>query len=83
VAIKPDGTIVESPDFVKGSRDRDAVWRPDGNRIFFSSDREEKAFNIYRWNLATNKVVRRTLGKIGKTDPSFSYLGTADSQPTN
>lgn len=72
VIIKPDGTIMPAPGYVKGKEDRDPVWRPDGNRVFFSSDREEGAFNIYRWNLANNLVERRTLGKIGKSQPSFA-----------
>lgn len=69
--LKPDGTILEAPGAKPESTDRDVVWRPDGNRIFFSSDRESGAYNIFRWNLASNVVMRRTLGKIGKSDPSF------------
>lgn len=69
--LKPDGTILEAPGAKPESSDRDLVWRPDGNRIFFSSDREGGAYNIYRWNLSTNVVMRRTLGKISKSDPSF------------
>lgn len=78
VVIKPDGTIVEAPGFKGSTYDRDLAWRPDGNRIFFSSDREDGAFNIYRWNLATNVVERRTLGRIAKTDPSFATGGAPD-----
>jgi hypothetical protein len=75
VVIKPDGSILESPGYVKGAHDQHLVWRPDGNRIFFSSDREDNAYNLYRWNLATNVVERRTLGKLAKTDPSFPQSG--------
>lgn len=69
--LKPDGTIIEAKDAKPDSTDRDVVWRPDGNRIFFSSDRESGAYNIFRWNLASDVVMRRTLGKISKSDPSF------------
>ncbi len=71
VIIKTDGTILPSPGFKDGTHDRDLAWRPDGNRLYFSSDREENAFNIYRWNLASGLTERRTLGKITKSDPSF------------
>ena len=72
VIIKPDGTIMPSPGYVKGHSDRDVAWRPDGNRIFFSSDREENAYNIFRWNLSNDRVDRKTLGKINKAQPSFA-----------
>ena len=69
--LKPDGTVLEAPGAKPESSDRDVVWRPDGNRLFFSSDRESGAYNIFRWNLSTDVVMKRTIGKIGKSDPSF------------
>lgn len=76
VVIKPDGTVLKSANYVSGALDRDLAWRPDGNRLFFSSDRarneKEKASNIFRWNLANDQVEQRSVGKIGKTQPSFA-----------
>src|SRR5215813_958691 len=40
VLFKPDGTVVESKGYREGVNDRDPVWRPDGNRLIFTSDRE-------------------------------------------
>lgn len=82
VVIKPDGTVIPSPGYKDGSGDRDVTWRPDGNRVYFSSDRDQSVFNIYRWNLATGACERRTLGKIAKSDPTFpvgeEYKTTVD-----
>ncbi len=77
VVIKPDGTVLRSPGYKPGAHDRDVVWRPDGNRIFFSSDRSDEGFNIYRWNLATGVVEKRTLGKLSKSNPSFPSAAAA------
>ncbi len=80
VAIKPDGTVLKSSGYVtnKGWADRDVVWRPDGNRIYFASNRVDpqqpnvQAYNLYRWNPGKDLVERRTMGKISKLDPSFA-----------
>lgn len=69
--IRADGTILRSPSYVQGAADRDVTWRPDGNRIYFASDREDKSYNIYRWNLDKGLVDRRTLGKLSKMAPAF------------
>lgn len=71
VAFRPDGTKIESPGYTPGKNDKDAVWRPDGNRIFFISDREESAQNVFRWNLGGNTVSRRTYNSRSKGLPSF------------
>ncbi|MFY9234189.1 MAG: hypothetical protein WAO58_06990 [Fimbriimonadaceae bacterium] len=72
VAIKPDGAIVRNPDYVGGKVDRDLAWKPNGYQIFFSSDRDGKAFNIFRWNLALEQVEPRTKGTLSWSAPSFS-----------
>jgi hypothetical protein len=72
VLIKPDGTILESPKYPAGKTDRDAVWRPDGNTVLFSSDRDGDVFNMYRWNLMTNAVERRSFGTRSRLAPYFS-----------
>lgn len=79
VAFTADGKLVENPGYETGVIDRDLVWQPDGNRLFFVSDRGKvpgsniKAFNIFRWNPATNDApVQRTDGTRGRGNPSFS-----------
>jgi len=84
--IQPDGTVIESPGARTDatgvvSTDRELAWRPDGNRIFFSSDREDNVYNIFRWNLSSSKVMRRTLGKLAKTDPSFPSTDESGVRP--
>lgn len=75
VLFKEDGTKIPSPDYVKGATDRDPAWRPDGHRLFFASDREPQVVNIYRWNPATNKIEKRSLGRRGKGNIVFGPPG--------
>ena len=74
VAIKPDGAVLDSPGYPDGARDRDVTWRPDGDRIYFSSDRDaqSKSLQIYRWNPAGQGTVdQRSSGKLAQERPSF------------
>lgn len=79
VLINPDGSIQESPGYEAGKDDREAVWRPDGTRVIFSSDREENNYHLYRWNLDANRIERRTIGSRALANPRF--LPT-DTEPT-
>ncbi|MCX7799957.1 MAG: hypothetical protein N2109_06390 [Fimbriimonadales bacterium] len=72
VAIRPDGTVVESPGYTEGKNDREPVWRPGGNQVFFTSDRESDAYNLFRWNLGLNLVERRSQGTRSQLQPVFS-----------
>jgi Tol biopolymer transport system component len=72
VVFGADGKVVRSPGYSPGTVEREFVWRPDGNQIFFSSDRDRRAFNIYRWNLARGKVLAMSQGTLGRSAPSFS-----------
>ncbi|HVT11433.1 MAG TPA: hypothetical protein VHE55_04135 [Fimbriimonadaceae bacterium] len=49
IAFKPDGTIVRQPGISPTTVDNDLAWRPDGNYIFFGSNREKQKFTIFRW----------------------------------
>lgn len=75
IILKPDGTKTPVPDHPAGATDREPVWRPDGNRLFFVSDREENTFLVYRWNLANNRVERRAIGTRSMSDLSFGPPG--------
>jgi len=72
VLIKTDGSIVVSPGYHDGVHDRDPVWRPDGNRLFFTSDRDPGQVNLYRWNPGSNKVERRTATQGSYTSLLYS-----------
>lgn len=60
VLIGPDGSVTPSRGWHSGAIDREPTWRPDGNRVFFASDREDRQVQLFRWNPANNKVERRT-----------------------
>ena len=75
VIIKPDGSIVPSPDYVKGAADQNPTWRPDGGRLFFESDRYQQQPHLYRWNPDSGLVERRTTDKRPKGFLSFAAPG--------
>src|SRR5688572_2014486 len=62
MVFRPDGSTLRSPGYTPGTVEREFVWRPDGNQIFFSADRDRRAFNIYRWNLSLKAVEPMSLG---------------------
>jgi len=90
VVIAPDGKIVANAGYTAGSTDRDLAWAPDGNRLYFVSDRQTpetakaaKAFNIYRWNPVTNSEPnQRTIGTRGRSNPVFDVEASASARPT-
>jgi TolB protein len=85
VIIKPDGSIVDSPDYQPGAIDRDLVWQPDGQRVFFSSDRDKlgKGYHIYRWNVSShNSVDQRSVGTRAQEHPTYPVDGTITSPYT-
>ncbi|MCH7945491.1 MAG: PD40 domain-containing protein, partial [Armatimonadetes bacterium] len=75
VLFDTDGNKTEAPDWKTGVQDQDPVWRPDGARIMFVSDRENQSYNIFRWNPAKGKVEQRTTGSISKSSPYYGPPG--------
>lgn len=69
VVIKPDGSILESPGWRDEVNDGEPSWRPDGNRLFFVSNREDNAQNVFRWNIDGNAINRRTVDSRSKSAP--------------
>lgn len=82
VMIKPDGTLVPSPDYKTGASDREPVWRPDGNRAFFISDRKDGEYNVFRWNPASDRVEARSTGKTAKSNLAFAEPTAAGANET-
>ncbi|MCH8980120.1 MAG: PD40 domain-containing protein [Armatimonadetes bacterium] len=82
VLFDADGKKTEAPKWEKGVQDRDPVWRPDGGRIIFVSNRENQSYNIFRWNPAKDKVEQRTKGSISKSSPFFGPPGWPDLMNT-
>ncbi|MBN8689307.1 MAG: PD40 domain-containing protein [Armatimonadetes bacterium] len=82
IIVLQDGKVTEVPGHTGTSRDESPVWRPDGQRLFFSSDREENTFNIFRWRPGGDKSERRSVGSRSKSAPWFGpegYVGVNES----
>lgn len=75
VVFKPDGTKIDSPDYREGANDRGVVWSPDGNRIFFTSDRNDNVYSVYRWDPERGSVERRTAGTRSMSRIDFAKGG--------
>lgn len=71
VIVKPDGSVIESPGFVEGSSDLSPVWKLDGSRLFFVSDRDNREPHLFRWNPGRNVVDRRSLDRRSKNNLSL------------
>jgi TolB protein len=78
VVFAPDAKMTASSGWQEGLTDRDLAWQPDGNRLFFVSDREArgtngvKAFNIFRWDPVRNsEPAQRTVGTRGRSNIHF------------
>lgn len=82
VLIKPDGTKVDNPGYRDGVNDKDVAWSPDGNRLFFSSDREKGVFQIARWNPSKGNVEVRSVGSRSKARLNFSPPGYVSTPTT-
>jgi len=80
--ITADGNIIAAPDYAEGATDREIVWRPDGNRLFFESDRYNQEPHIFRWNPDRQTVERRTLDKRPKGKLRFTAPGLAKPSAT-
>ncbi len=79
VAIKPDLSISRSAGWKDGAQDRDVVWAPNGNFVFFISDRTDNVFHVYRWNPQRPDAEVRTVGSRGRSNPTFKLKqGSAD-----
>ncbi len=71
VAIKPDGTVIRQSDLPPTSEDRDVTWRPDGNAIFFSSNRAKDMFTMFRWVPDGRAAEQRSIGARSQSAPFF------------
>lgn len=81
VLIKPDGSIVGTASWRDGVTDREPAWSPDGKFLFFCSDREDKMFNVFRWNpQASDAQARTKKGGRDRSNPTFGPNQT-DGRP--
>jgi hypothetical protein len=72
VVLDKEGKVTESKDYVKGSEDRDVIWDPQGNRVFFISDRKDEGFHIYRWDPERNASPdQKSIDRAGRSNLAF------------
>lgn len=80
VVFDDSGKKRDVPNYTEGAHDEDPVWRPDGQRVFFTSDRNNRSHNIYRWNLATDAVESRYESERSAGSPAFGPYGWPDQR---
>lgn len=87
VAFAPDGKKIANLGWKDGITDRDLAWQPDGNRLFFVSDRaatagsDVRTFNIFRWDAVRNsEPSQRTVGTRGRSNIFFSAESVDDNR---
>lgn len=72
VLISPDGKVHTDPGYKSKTEDRDIIWSPNGNFLYFVSDREENTFNLFRWSpSSTSPAERRTIGTRSRSSLKF------------
>jgi len=80
VLISPDGTIHKDPGHTPESTDRDVTWSPNGNFLYFVSDRAEHNYNLYRWNPGSGKAAeQRTIGTRARGNLRFPAQSTNEA----
>lgn len=80
VVFLPNGEVLRSPEYREGATDRDLAWQPNGNRLFFVSDRGTDGFQVYRWRpVAGGEVEVRSVGSRGKSNPAFPAEALPDA----
>ena len=75
VLLDPQGKVVPSPEYTAGANDRSPVWSPDGNHVFFISDRGEGEPHIFRWSPGAETLERRSVDRRARTLLSFTAPG--------
>ncbi|MBX3119980.1 MAG: PD40 domain-containing protein [Fimbriimonadaceae bacterium] len=84
IYLDANGVIHKSSGYEDEVTDNEPVWSPDGNFLYFVSNREIKgikqgANNIYRWNLDKGLVEARTYDTRSKGTPIFDNVNTPES----
>jgi hypothetical protein len=81
VTIDSKGAVTKSAGYTEGRTDRDLVWGPDGNRLFFISDRKEDSFHIFRWDPQRNaEPEQRSIDKAGRSNLVFEEKPSSDAE---
>ncbi|MBL8060409.1 MAG: PD40 domain-containing protein [Chthonomonas sp.] len=78
VLFDTEGKKIEVKGWSQGNHDQKPTWRPDGQRLFFSSDREDETFHIFRFRPGGDAPERRSVGSRSKGTPWFGPAGYAE-----
>jgi len=66
------GTMISQPNVPDKTDDRDIAWRPDGNYLFFASNRIDDKFTMFRWfPTATSEPEMRSILGLPQLAPYF------------
>lgn len=71
VVIGADGKIRRDEGWKQGVRDRDLAWQPDGNFLFFVSNRRSRNYDLFRWSPARDTATQMTQGTRSRGNPQF------------
>ena len=81
VTIDSKGAVTKSAGYPAGRTDRDLAWSPDGNRLFFISNRKEDSFHIFRWDPQRNtEPEQRSIDKAGRSNLIFDEKPATDTE---
>lgn len=78
VIFQSDGKKISSPGYRESAVDRDLVWQPDGERVFFISDRS-KGIHMFRWN-PVGDVQQRSVDGGSKGSIMFGPVGDTPAE---
>lgn len=71
VVFTNEDKLIRQPNPPPDNDDRDLAWRPDGNYIFFSSNREKDKYTMHRWHPNGGAAEMRSAFGLPQTAPFF------------
>lgn len=71
VVIEGEGKVKPASGYAEGNSDRDLAWDPQGNRLFFISDRRENGFHIFRWDPQRDNLDQKSIDRASRSELFF------------
>ena len=82
VAFRANGDMIESPDWKPGMDDQQISWSPTGSRVFMSTNRTGRDFNIFAWYPENNIVEQRSTSSRSQSVPWYPLWASPADEPT-